>query len=126
MRNEFLNLVNELNSMFYVNNSYRSFPVDVIKTDNGYEVVGELPGVNKEDISITFEDGLLTIEAETKRNVDKKYIISERNSMKFKRSITFEDINEDTFKAKYENGLLTISIMVKESEKKEKKSIIIE
>ncbi|MBQ3253342.1 MAG: Hsp20 family protein, partial [Acholeplasmatales bacterium] len=124
MRNEFLNLVNELNSMFYVNNSYRSFPVDVIKVESGYEVVGELPGVNKEDISITFEDGLLTIEAETKRNVDKKYIISERNSMKFKRSITFEDINEDTFKAKYENGLLTISIMVKEPEKKEKKSII--
>ena len=63
MRNDFYGIINELNNVFGVNGGYKSFPVDVIEIKNGYQVEAEIPGVNKEDIEISFNDGELTIEA---------------------------------------------------------------
>lgn len=116
----------ELNNFFYGNGGYKSFPVDLVEIDNGYLVTAELPGVLKEDIKINFEDGVLTIEADRKKDMDAKYLINERDTYHLQRSISFGEINEDTISAKLENGLLYVTIMTKVPEEKPKKNIIIE
>ena len=126
MRNDIYSLVNEINNMFYKDGGYKSFPIDVVEIENGYEVYAEIPGVNKEDVEITFEDGNLTIIATPNKSNEKKYLVHERNSMKLKRTICFNEIDEDKITAKYENGILVVTILTKVVEAKQAKSIVIE
>lgn len=120
MRNDLYSLVNEFNNMFY-DGGYKGFPVDVIETENGYKVVAEIPGVKKEDIQIEFEDGVLSISANMpKADQNTKYLIHERRNQKLRRNINFGDIDEDTIKANYENGLLMVDINIKKEEKVKK------
>lgn len=126
MRNDIYSLMNELNNMFYKDGGYKSFPIDVVEVSGGYEVYAEIPGVNKDDIQITFEDGNLTIEAHPAPIKDNKYLIHERNALKLKRTIGFGDIDEDKMTARYENGILIVTILVKVAEAKKAKSISIE
>jgi HSP20 family protein len=120
MRNDLYSLVNEFNNMFY-DGGYKGFPVDVIETENGYKVVAEIPGVKKEDIQIEFEDGMLSISANMpKIDTNTKYLIHERRNQKLRRTINFGDIDEDTIKANYENGLLMVDINIKKEEKVKK------
>lgn len=126
MRNDFYDLVNEMNNLFYNDGGYKSFPIDIIEAENSYEVIAELPGVNKEDIQITFDEGEMTITAKQLADKSKKYLIRERHPMTLKRTISFGEIDEDQMTAKYENGLLHVIITTKAPEKKEKKTIAIE
>ena len=120
MRNDLYSLVNEFNNMFY-DGGYKGFPGDVIETENGYKVVAEIPGVKKEDIQIEFEDGMLSISANMpKIDTNTKYLIHERRNQKLRRTINFGDIDEDTIKANYENGLLMVDINIKKEEKVKK------
>ena len=50
----------------------------------------------------------------------------ERRSRTLRRTFSLGDIDEESIKAKYENGLITVSVNFKEEVKKEKKNIIIE
>lgn len=122
----FDSVFNELNNMFYGQGGYKSFPVDLIEIKNGFIAVAEMPGVQKEDIKMNFEDGVLTIEADRKKDENAKYLINERDVMHLKRSINFGDIHEESIQAKLENGLLTITIMTKVPEEKPKRTITIE
>ena len=70
MRNEMQSLMEELNNMFYTNAGYKSFPVDVVFENNAYKVYAEIPGVSKEDIKVTFDEGTLVISAENKKTTD--------------------------------------------------------
>ncbi len=120
MRNDLYSFMNEFNNMFY-DGGYKGFPLDVIEAENGYKVVAEIPGVKKEDIQIEFEDGVLTISAiMPKRDQNTKYLIHERRNQKLRRTINFGDINEDSIKASYENGLLMIDLNIKKEEKTKK------
>lgn len=120
MRNDLYSFMNEFNNMFY-DGGYKGFPLDVIEAENGYKVVAEIPGVKKEDIQIEFEDGVLTISATMpKRDQNTKYLIHERRNQKLRRTINFGDINEDSIKASYENGLLMIDLNIKKEEKTKK------
>lgn len=119
-------LFNELGNMFYEESGVKSFPVDVVETESGYEVIADMPGVKKEDVKISFEDSTLTIEAKKASLKDVKYYIHERDGYNLKRSITFADIDEDSIKAKMENGLLLVNIDVKKPEQKPKRTISIE
>lgn len=116
----------DLNQIFYGQGGYKSFPLDLVEIENGYMVIAEMPGVEKQDIHMNFEDGILTIEADRKKDDKATYLINERDVMHLKRSVNFGDINEDSISAKLENGLLKITILTKDPEEKPKKSIIIE
>ncbi|MDE5566707.1 MAG: Hsp20 family protein [Anaeroplasmataceae bacterium] len=116
----------DLNQIFYGQGGYKSFPLDLVEIENGFMVIAEMPGVEKQDIHINFEDGILTIEADRKKDDKATYLINERDVMHLKRSVNFGDINEDSISAKLENGLLKVTILTKEPEEKPKKSIIIE
>ena len=92
------------------------FPrVDVVDDEKSIKLIAELPGVKKEDVKILLEDGFLTVSGEKKNEFEGKeeinIIRNERLFGKFERKFELpEDINPDEIKAKFENGLLNISI----------------
>ena len=127
MMNELYDLLNDFGSQFY-NASYNQFPLNVSEEEDGYLVEAEIPGFRKEDIKASFNDGILTIEADYKptENKNSKYLLKERLNRNYKRSINFGDINLDNMTAKYDNGILTINIKTKALEKPQVKKITIE
>lgn len=88
---------------------------DISETKESYCITTELPGIKKEDIKLSLHDGLLTIEAETKSESnaegENKSLRRERRYGKFLRRFTLGPLaNENSVDAKFENGLLTVSI----------------
>lgn len=118
-------LFRELDGLFN-ERSYQGFKSDVLVIENGYQIVGEVPGAKKEDIKIDYEDGILTIEANIIVDQEQKYLMQERRTRTLRRTFSLGDIDEESIKAKYENGLIIVTISLKEEVKKEKKNIIIE
>lgn len=103
-----------------------TFKVDVIDEENDYKVEAELPGFNKDEIDVDFEEGNLTISAEkneevNEENKEKNYIHRERKSSKMVRRMFFKDVDEENMSAKLEGGILEITIPKKPEEKKNKK-----
>ncbi len=106
---------------------------DVRETDKGFELDISLPGFKKEDIKAELKEGYLTINAEHAENKEEKengkFIRKERYTGHCSRSFYVgEEVTENDIHAKFENGVLTLSIPKKEPEKKvpEKKLIAIE
>lgn len=88
--------------------------VDVTELDDRYEVHAELPGLSKEDLSVTLEEGVLTIEGEKKRaseTDEKAYSRTERVYGKFSRSFNLNDrVSSDKISAGYKDGVLTVEL----------------
>jgi HSP20 family protein len=87
--------------------------LDVTETDNEYRVRADLPGVKKEDLDISIQDGVLTINAETRYEDEEKeqgrIIRQERRYGKFVRSMRFGDtVDVDNVKAEYKDGVLNL------------------
>lgn len=95
---------------------FKRFPrVDVIEEEKSIRLIAELPGVKKEDVKILLENGLLTVSGEKKNefaaNDEIIVLRNERMFGKFERRFELaDDINPDEISAKFENGLLKISI----------------
>lgn len=102
---------------------------DVYEKDGKYHVEMEIPGYKKENVKIEVDNGYLTVTAERDETTDesdeKNYIHKERNYGKITRSFNFGDIDPNDVKAKFEHGLLTITIS-KNQEVETKKYIDIE
>lgn len=117
--------LNDVFDSFFTDNGLRrSFfsktpSVNISEKDNGFEVELATPGLKKEDFSISIEKDILTISAEKKEEKeveDKKYSKREFNYTSFSRSFTLpENIDEESIDAKYENGILSISLTKKEN-----------
>ncbi|HSH42920.1 MAG TPA: Hsp20/alpha crystallin family protein [Arenicellales bacterium] len=87
--------------------------LDVTESDNEYRVRADLPGVKKEDLDISMQDGVLTINAETRYEDEEKekgrIIRQERRYGKFVRSMRFGDtVDVDNIKAEYKDGVLNL------------------
>ncbi|MBQ6783614.1 MAG: Hsp20/alpha crystallin family protein [Acholeplasmatales bacterium] len=123
-------LANQMNCNLFNEGDKKSFPINVTVEDGNYHVYAAIPGVNKEDIKIDFENSLLTIKTECKKEEKeentKKYLVKERSECAYERSIRFEDFDEESISAKYENGILEVILCPKKPEVKEKKKIVIE
>lgn len=92
---------------------------DVKETESGYEIAIDLPGFNKEDVSADLESGYLTIKAERESNNDTEengsYIRRERFFGSCSRSFYVgEAVKEEDIKARFENGLLRLSVPKKD------------
>ncbi|MGK9476018.1 Hsp20/alpha crystallin family protein [Melioribacter sp. OK-6-Me] len=102
--------------------------IDISEDNESINVVAEIPGVKKENVKITLQDNILTIEGEKKKEEEKKeknYYRSERVFGSFKRSFTLPaDVDTDNVEAKFENGML--SIKMKKLNPKPKKEKVIE
>jgi len=87
-------------------------PLDAYDTDNEIIIVASMPGVKPEDVEITFEGDTLTIKGEIKGPLENvSYIFQERPHGTFNRSLVVNvPINTDEAEAKFENGLLTLTL----------------
>lgn len=89
---------------------------DIRENDNGYEVAIDLPGFKKEELSVQLDNGYLTITAAKgldKDEEDKKgrYIRRERYAGSLSRSFYVgEGVTQDQVHAKYEHGILKLSL----------------
>lgn len=99
--------------------------VDIKETDDAYLIEAELPGLNKKDVKVTVDDGVLTIQGERRQeeeSSDKKIHRVERFYGSFMRRFSLPDnVDENSVKAKFKDGVLTLS--VKKAEPKEPKAI---
>jgi HSP20 family protein len=96
-------------------------PVDIYETDDGIVLKAELPGINKEDVSVEVKDNVLTLKGERLLDPDIKdenYYRKERSFGKFNRSFSLqEQIKPDLIKASFKDGVLTVEIPRPEEEK---------
>ena len=89
---------------------------DIRDTDSSYELDIDMPGFKKEDIKAQLKDGYLTISASTSANNDEqdkdgRYIRRERYAGSCSRSFYVgEGVKEEGIRAKFENGILKLSI----------------
>ncbi|MDF2152697.1 Hsp20/alpha crystallin family protein [Vibrio sp. CAU 1672] len=89
--------------------------VDIVEKEQNFEITAELPGVKKEDIRLSCQQGVLSIEAsvETKKETEKegKVVHSERYSGKMSRSFTLgSNIKVDEINAEFTDGVLTVVV----------------
>ncbi|MDH3671202.1 MAG: Hsp20/alpha crystallin family protein [Gammaproteobacteria bacterium] len=87
--------------------------MNVTERDKEYVVQAELPGIKKEDIDITLQNGVLTIRAESKEESEEKekgrIIRQERRYGKYMRHLRLDnDVDEGKVKAHYEDGMLEL------------------
>jgi HSP20 family protein len=96
--------------------------VDISETETEFEVSVALPGMNKEDISVDLDNGHLSISGERKFEQEeegKNYHRVESKFGSFNRSFQLPDsIDEESIEAKYENGVLNITIAKREEKVK--------
>lgn len=101
--------------------------IDITEDEKNIHVTAEIPGVKKDNLKITLQDNILTIEGEKKKEEEKKeknYYRSERVFGSFKRSFTLPvEVNSDKVNAKFEDGMLNITVEKLEPKPKNEKVI---
>ena len=117
----------------YTKNTKNLMKTDIREHDAGYELDIDLPGFKKDEIKAELENGYLTISATKGTSDDEqdkkgKYIRRERYAGTMQRSFYVgEDVTQEDIKAKFEDGILKLSIPKKDAQAVEtKKTIAIE
>ena len=92
--------------------------MDVVETDTAYVVKAEIPGVSKDEIQVSIEGNQVTIGAEVKHETETKegqrLLRTERYSGSVYRAFTVPvEIDESASNAKYENGVLELTLTKK-------------
>ena len=86
---------------------------DIYEKDNKYFIEMDVPGYKKDDIKIEVDKGNIVIRAEKekKEEQDKRYLHRERKIYgKIERSFHLDDMDEDSIKASFKDGILKIEI----------------
>jgi len=95
--------------------------VDISETDGEFEIRAELPEVRKEDLKVTLEDGVLTLQGERRQEHEergRKIHRSERPYGRFVRSFSIPDVVDDTkMRAEFKNGVLYLRLPKSEKAK---------
>lgn len=101
--------------------------VDISETDEEYLIRAALPAVKKEDVKVTYEDGLLTLSGERRQQEeqkDEKFHKVETYYGNFSRSFALPDaIKEDAIKAESQDGVLTVHVPKAKAEMKKPTTI---
>lgn len=128
-------LDNLLNDLPATKDSGMNFPaVNIIETHDDYQLELNVAGRKKEDFKITVDKNILTVSfekkednAEENKEQNKKFVKKEFVIQSFKRSFTIDEkINADAIDAKYENGILLLSLPKKEEVKVLPKEIAVQ
>jgi HSP20 family protein len=98
--------------------------VDIAERKDAYVVTAEVPGVKPEELEVTLEDGMLTIQGERRmeeETSDRQYHRVERRYGAFRRSITLpSQVQADAIEASYSDGVLQVVVPKAESAKPKK------
>ena len=96
-------------------------PLDVVQDGDSIVIHGTLPGVKAEEISVTIDDGVLEIKAESKTDHEEQngnYLIRERRAGTFHRVLRLPDsVDADKAETRYEDGVLTVRLPKVEARK---------
>src|ERR687885_484094 len=88
--------------------------VDVVTKDGDMVVRAELPGINQEDVDVTFHNGVLTISGEREAEEEKEgsgYYVRERRYGSFRRSMTLpQGTDESKIHARFQDGVLEVRV----------------
>ena len=100
---------------------------DIYEKGGDYHIEMDIPGFNKDEISVETKDGYLKITAEKKtenneQDEEKNYIRREITYGKYERSFYLGDLDEDKIDASFENGML--KLVVPKKEEKDTKKVI--
>ena len=117
----------------YGKNANKIMKTDIREHDGGYELDVDIPGFKKDEINVELENGYLTISAAKGLDKDEqdkkgKYIRRERYAGAMQRSFYVGDeVTQEDIKARFEDGILRVSIPKKDAQAVEtKKTIAIE
>ncbi|MEN1760966.1 Hsp20/alpha crystallin family protein [Anoxynatronum sibiricum] len=87
--------------------------VDIQEKDDQYLLEAEIPGVEKEQIRVDYDNNYLTIAVEQQEEINEEkgnYICRERRMGRTSRTFHVKDIDPDTINASYENGILKVTL----------------
>ena len=105
-------------------------PVNIHETADGFHLEISVPGINKEDIRVNVEKGLLSISYDKKeesKSEEYKTIRREFGHRSFKRTFTVADqVNVEAIQAKYENGILKLFLPKKDQVKENPKQVVVQ
>ncbi|RMD50436.1 MAG: Hsp20/alpha crystallin family protein [Ignavibacteria bacterium] len=100
---------------------------DIYEDNENLYVDVEIPGMKKEELKLTLEDNILTLEGEKKVSEDlknKKFYRNERMFGSFKRSFTLPvEVDNEKIEAKYDNGVLNIKFHKLDAQPKNERTI---
>ena len=101
---------------------------DISVVDENYHIEVDIPGIEKENINLTYENGYLIITAnrDEVRNENLEYVRKERYYGNYKRSFYVGTVDENKIKAEYHNGILKIVVPREEENKNTVKQISID
>ena len=95
--------------------------IEMSETDKAYKITAELPGLEPENVEVTFDDGMLRIAGEKKEQREENergFSLSERSYGAFERVIQLPSAADpEKIEARFNNGVLTITV-AKDGEQK--------
>lgn len=116
----------DLTKMF---NMEESIKTDIKEKDDSYLLKAELPGVNKEDLQLDYNDGYLTISAVQNTNFENKndnYFGQEKCCKQVSKSFYFDNVDKEKIQAKFQDGILGVILPKKEVSKNNSGKIYIQ
>ena len=115
-RDPFFDAFDDFFKPVFYDDRENSMRTDIKETDNGYQLDVEMPGFDKKDIKISLENGYLTISAQKSNKEEngenaknEKYLRKECSVSCSRSYYVGEDIEKENVKAKYDNGMLTLT-----------------
>ena len=107
-------VLNKANGIRYSQSSrVRTMPVDILETSGSTVIFAELPGTQKDQVQLTFEEGILTIGAD-RTNEDqsgKRYVLRENTSTRRERRIVIDhEVDASKIAASLSDGLLRVEL----------------
>ena len=98
----------------------QAMPVNMKEEDDRIIITADMPGIRKEDINLKADDSGVEISAEASEEIreeNEKYLRKERSSRQYRRKVSWPtQVDPETIKAKYEDGVLTVEAEKEESE----------
>jgi HSP20 family protein len=96
--------------------------IDIYETDHAIVVSAEMPNVEKEDLHVAVENNMLHITGKRINILEKgTYLLRETNDVMYERSFELgDDLDTEKVEAKYNAGILTVTIVKREKAKTQK------
>ena len=116
---------------FFRSGDIAEFKTDITDEGDHYVLEADLPGFDKKDIHLDLSDNTLTINAERhseheEKDKKQKYVRVERSYGKYSRQFDVSSVDTEGIKAKYENGVLRLTLPKKQEALPEAKHLEIE